>query len=143
MKKIRKGKIMLVLLIVVLLVVAAFFIIKFINKEPETPDTPIDEQTPAIQLPDTTYSEMQVTDILIEYRETTKETVLTFTINNTTTQKVEEQFFKSVLIDDNEQILAEMTNVYIQSLEVGQQHRVTVVYDGDLTATKQIKLVAK
>ena len=141
MKKIRKGKKMLItILVAVVVIIAAVVIINLIRKGFERPETP--EEPTIIQLPDTTYSNMQVKNIQMEHLKAANETVVTFEIHNTTEAKVENQHFDAYLIGADENVLGEM-QTYIQELEVGQQHRVNVVFAGDLTATTQIKLVEK
>ena len=140
-KKLNIKKLLIIVLIAVLVIVGIVLIVtKVMNKEPETP---IDEQSPIIQLPETTYSDMQVKNIQMEYLKDQNKTVLRFDIFNTTANKVQEQSFEAILIGPNDEVLAEMPYVYIQSLEVGQQHALEVIYTGDLTATKQIKLIEK
>jgi len=139
--KINGKKLLMVILIAIAIIVAVTLIVtKVINKKTEQPG---EEQTPIIQLPETTYSEMQVKNIQIEYLEEQNKSVLRFDILNTTDEKVESQHFTAILIGANEEILAEMPYVYIQSLDVGQQHALEVIYAGDVTATTQIKLVEK
>lgn len=141
-KSLNIKKLLITLLIIVAIIVAIIFVINYFkNRNPEDPD--ISEKTPVIQLPDTTYSDMEVTNIAIEYRKQYNKTVLTFTMNNTTGKKVDNQFFTAILIGENDEILAKMDSVYIQELEIEQQHRLSVIYEGDVTATKQIKLVEK
>lgn len=139
-KNLNVKKLLIILLIIALIIIGAVFIVnKVINKEPETPEIP--EKQPIFQLPNTTYSEMEVTNIVMEYLEDNNQTVIRFNINNTTDSKVQNQKFTAVLIGPNEEVLAEMPNTYIQDLAVGQQHAVEVIYGGDLTSTKQIKLI--
>jgi len=142
MKKMRKGKKMLLIgLIAIIAIIVIVFVIKFIgDKIPETPVNP--DETPIVQLPETTYSDMEVRNIVMEYRKDRDETVVSMDIYNTTQNKVEKQHFDAVLIGTDDEILGQKTT-YIQSLEVGEQHGVTVVYSGDLTSTKQIKLIEK
>jgi len=147
MKKIRKGKkILLLLLLIVVVVVAVILIVNIVNKLPGT-QQPEEVQT-IIPLPETTYSDMQVKNIVMELlkgnaQDGGDETVVTFEIHNTTPNKVESQSFEAVLIGADENIIARMPYNYIQSLEVGEVHRINVVYKGDLTATTHIKLIEK
>ena len=142
MKKMRKGKKMLLIgLIAIIVIIAVIFVVKFITeKVPEQPHNP--EETPIVQLPETTYSDMEVRNIVMEYRKDRDETVVSMDIYNTTQQKVEKQHFDAVLIGADDEILAQK-RTYIQSLEIGEQHGVTVVYSGDQTSTKLIKLLEK
>lgn len=141
--KINIKKVLLIIFIAVVIIVGAiFFINKVVEELPETPEKPLDE-SPIIELPNTTYSNMEVKNIHMEYLKDNNQTVIRFDILNTTSNKVEKQFFTSVLIGPDDEVLAEMPNTYIQELEVGQQHALEVVFAGDVTATKQIKLIEK
>lgn len=145
MKKMRKGKkMLLIILAVIVAIIAIVLIVKLVNRDSKEPGA---EETPVvIQLPETTYSDMKVENIVMELlkenaQDGKDETLVTFDIRNTTTNKVQSQFFEAVLIGADENIIARMPHNHIQELEVGQTHRVNVVYKGDLTATTQIKLI--
>ena len=140
--KINIKKVLLLILIVVVVIIGAILIINKWVGEPEKPVDP-DEQSPIIELPNTTYSEMEVKNIHMEYLKDNDETVVRFDILNTTSEKVENQKFTTVLIGPDDEVLAEMPFTPIQDLDVGQQHALEVIFDGDVTATKQIKLIQK
>ena len=147
MKKIRKGKkILLSLLAVVLIILAVVLIVKLVNKKPtETPGTEI-EYEPIIQLPEITYSGMEVKNIqvkLLKDNDNGKgETVLSMEIHNTTTEKVENEYFTAILIGPDGEILGQMPTS-ITTIDVGEQFNTQVVLKGDLTALTQIKLIEK
>lgn len=145
MKKIRKGKkILLIALIAIVAVVIIVVAVKLINEAGKTPDVPVVDQY--VPLPETTYSEMEVKNIVMELRKGNAqdgkdETVVTFEIHNTTNEKIESQFFEAVLIDDDENVIARMQHNYVKNLDVDEVQRINVVYKGDLTATTHIKLI--
>lgn len=142
MRKIRKGKKMLmILLIAIVVIIAAVFIIKgIVNKEPETPTT---EETPqVISLPETTYSNMEVKNIEMEYLKNNNETMVTMEIHNTTTKSVSKENLDAILIGPDENVLGQI-QTYIKELNPGEQYDISVILKGDLTATTQIKLVKK
>lgn len=147
MKKIRKGKkkILMILLVIILLVLAIVIKVKFINK-PQKPGNDEIEYEPIIQLPNTTYSGMEVKNIQVkllrENDEGRGETVLSMEIHNTTTQKVENKKFTAILLGPDEEIIGQMPTS-ITKLDVGEQFNTQVVLDGDLTAVKQIKLIER
>ena len=143
MKRIKKGKLLTVILILVAIIVAIVFLIyKILNPTPKTPEIP-EDVSPIIELPDTTYSDMQVKNIHMEYLKENDQTAVRFDIVNTTSEKVKNQLFTSVLIGPNDEVLAEMPYTHIQDLDVGQTHALEVIFEGDVTATKQIKLMQK
>lgn len=143
MKKIRKGKKMLIIiLIAIVIVVAAVLIIKgIINRNPKEPGNPVEEQQQVIPLPSTkTYSGMDVKNVYMEYLKDNNETMITMRITNTTNEKVKEENFRAILIGPDDNVLASMPTGTSVDLDVGQQCEISVVYKGDLTSTKQIKL---
>ena len=141
MKKMRKGKKMLLLLLIALVVVIATIVIINIvskHKEPEIPE----EVNQVIPLPETTYSDMQVKNIQMEFLKDNNETMVSMEIHNTTSVKVENESLDAILIGPDDNTLGQL-QTYIKSLDVGEQYNISVVLKGDLTATKQIKLVKK
>lgn len=142
MKKIRKGKKMLIIFLAVFLVlVAVVLIVNIVNKEPENPEVPEDIQQ-IIPLPDTTYSGMEVKNVVMEYLKDNNETIVTMEIHNTTTTKVENEKLEVIWIGPDENILGQIDSD-ILNLEVGEMCVMNVILDGDLTSTTQIKLVKK
>lgn len=141
MKKMRKGKKMLLLLLIaIVVVIATVVIINIVNrhKEPEIPE----DVNPVIPLPETTYSDMQVKNIQMEFLKDNNETMVSMEIHNTTSVKVENESLDAILIGPDDNTLGQL-QTYIKSLDVGEQYNISVVLKGDLTATKQIKLVKK
>ena len=141
MKKLRKGQKRLIIIVAAILaVIALVFIIRgIVNKKPgETPtDTP-----QIIALPDTTYSDMQVKNVEMEYLKNNNETMVSMEIHNTTSNNVTDEDLDAILVGPNENVLGQI-QTYIQELAPGEQYDISVILKGDLTATTQIKLVKK
>ena len=143
MKKIRKGKKMLItLFMAIIVIIIAVFVIKgIVNKTPGGVEKP--EETPqVIALPETTYSNMEVKNVQMEYLKKNNETMVTMEIHNTTENSVSEEKLDAILIGKDENVLGQI-QTYIKKLEPGEQYEISVVLKGDLTATTQIKLVKK
>lgn len=140
MKKVRKGKKMLITALIVVIVVIAIILIVVQVRKNNKPSTPTEEDNQVIALPKTTYSGMEVSNIYMEYLKDNNETMITMTVTNTTSQKVEKEVFNTILIGDKENVLGQMGYTTISNLDVGEQHNISVIYKGDLTGTKQIKL---
>ena len=143
MKKIRKGKKMLItLFMAIIVIIIAVFVIKgIVNKTPGGVEQP--EETPqVIALPATTYSNMEVKNVQMEYLKKNNETMVTMEIHNTTENSVSEEKLDAILIGKDENVLGQI-QTYIKKLEPGEQYEISVVLKGDLTATTQIKLVKK
>ena len=90
-RKIKKGKIIAVLAVAVIIVIAVVLVVKFVNKDTEdgkggsgAAGQQTQEQAVVYDLPDVTYSDMQVTDIEMEYLEDNNETMVSMIKNNTT-----------------------------------------------------------
>ena len=140
MKKVRKGKKMLMFatIIVIAIIIAIVLIVtKVVNKKSD--DTQTGNEESVISLPDTTYSDMQVNNIYMEYLADQDKTMVSMSILNTTTQKVEDESLTAILIGDNENVLGQM-ETWIQSLSAGEQYDISVILNGNLTGTKLITL---
>lgn len=142
MKKVRKGKKMLMTMIIAIIAVIAviLIIVNVVKKKNETPESDVEQQQ-VFELPDTkTESGMDVQKVSMEYRKEYNQTVVTMRITNTTDQKVSEENFKAILIGPDDSVLGSMPTGTSIDLKVGEQCEVTVVYSGDLTSTQRIKL---
>lgn len=141
MKKVRKGKKILIvaLIIAIVVIIAIVLIIKNVvnkNKDEEQPKTTQEE---VITLPDTTYSDMQVNNINMEYLSDQDKTMVSMSILNTTNKKVEDESLNAILVGNDENVLGQM-ETWIQSLDVGETYNISVILNGNLTGTKLIKL---
>lgn len=140
MKKIRKGKKMLIILLsLIIIVIAAIIIGNILKKQPVQTEKP-QEVPQIIELPETVYSNMEVRNVAMEYLKENNQTEITMQIVNTTGNKVEGGHFEVMWIGPDENVLGQII-AYIQDLDIGQAHKVSVILKGDLTATTQIKLV--
>ena len=141
MKKVRKGKKMLISLIAIVAIMVVVFAIVAItkavkkNKENQSQEG----QETAISLPDTTYSDMEVKNIYMEYLKDEDKTMVSMSILNTTDKKVEDESLNAILIGSDENVLGQM-QTWIQSLDVGEQYDISVILNGNLTGTKVVKL---
>ncbi len=142
-KRLKKGKLIAVIAIIVIILVIIIIniIIKNIkSKNPGESENPEEEEvSQVIELPDTTYSDMQVTNVNMEFLEENNETMVTFIINNGTENVVQQESLNAILLDSSDQVLGEMPT-YIEQLGPGEQYSISVVLKGDLTATSQIRL---
>ena len=144
MKKVRKGKKMLILIAIAIIVIVAIVLIitQVVNKKSDKSDTPVAEQQQVIPLPETTYSNMEVKNIQMEYLKDNNETMITMSIYNTTSKKVEDENLDAILIGPDENVLGQI-QTYIQKLDVNEQYDISVILKGDLTSAQQIKLEKK
>ena len=141
-RQIKKGKIAVVVIALIAIIIATILIVKFINKnteEEKQKGQQTKKESVVYDLPDITYSEMQVTDIEMEYLEDNNETMISMLINNTTENQVENESLTAYLIDANGETVGS-TKTFIASLAPGAQYSITVILKGNLTTTTQIKL---
>lgn len=141
MKKIRKGKKKLIILLLIIVAIIATVVIINIVKKPKAPEEH-EDQRKIISLPETTYSDMEVKNVQMEYLKENNQTEIRMEIHNTTSEKIEKEDFDVVWIGQDGQPLTTIITQIID-LEVGEQHGVSVVLPGDLTSTKEIKLIKK
>ena len=122
--------------IIIIIIVIAIIVIN-VNKE-KTPIVPDDGQE-VYQLQDTTYNGLEITNVMMEYLPNNNETMITFQINNVSTQKVEQEQVQTLLVNGNGEIIGKILTL-ISSLDVGKQQNSSVVLKGDLTSTTQMKI---
>ena len=143
-RKIRKGKLVLVgiaVIAVIAIIVGIIVAVKNSDKDDiaSGDKTGTREETVVYDLPDITYSEMEVTNIEMEYLKDNNETMVSLIINNTTENTVSQETLTAYLINKDGETLGQ-TRTYIDTLAPGQQYSISVILKGDLTATTQIKL---
>ena len=140
-RKVRKGKkmlgiILIAIIAIIILVVAIVLIVRNVNNNEETTG---EEQQSVIPLPDTTYSDMEVSNIYMEYLDDQDQTMVSMSILNTTTAPVENESLNAILVGADGEVLGQM-QTWIQSLAVGEQYDISVILNGNLTGTQAIQL---
>lgn len=143
MKKIRKGKKILIIFWVMLLIAAVTIIISFVTKKQQEPEKlPVEEVSPVIPLPDTTYNDMEVRNVQMEYLEDQNKTIVKMEMYNTTKSVVENERINVVWVGQDEQVLGQI-ETHVKNLKAGEQVNMNVILSGDLTATQRINLIKK
>ncbi len=139
MRKKNKKKLLL-LLVTLVLIIAVIVIIINVNKNKNKTKTETPSDTnPVYDLPDTSYSNMEVKYVQMEYLKNMNQTMVSFQINNTTTTTIENENVNVLFINDNGEVLGTMTTL-INKLAPGEETAVSVIYKGDITGTTVIKL---
>ena len=142
MKKVRKGKKILVTLIMIIVVIIAATIITQIvkhNKKESTADNQQEDQI--VSLPETTTaSGMDAQNIYMEYLKDQDRTMITMRITNNTSKKITDEEFNAILIGSNENVLGQMRTGTNTDLNFGEQCEISVIYKGNMTDTQRIKL---
>ena len=141
MRKIRKGRKKLIILLIAIVVIIATIVIVNIVRNSGDPEQPSDPGA-IIPLPETTYSNMEVRNVQMQYLTENDQTEITMEIHNTTSERVEREKFDVVWIGADETTLARI-ETEISDLDVGKTHAISVVLPGNLTSTTEIRLVEK
>ena len=141
-RKVRKGKktlgiILISIVVLIIVIVAIVMIVRKVNEGSEPTDQ--EQQQTAIPLPDTTYSDMQVSNIYMEYLDEQDQTMVSMSILNTTQTAVENESLDAILVGADGEVLGQM-QTWIQSLGVGEQYDISVILNGNLTGTQSIQL---
>ena len=140
-RKVRKGKkmlgiILIAIIAIIILVVGIVLIVRNVNNNEGTTG---EEQQSVIPLPDTTYSDMEVSNIYMEYLDDQHQTMVSMSILNTTQTAVENESLNAILVGADGEVLGQM-QTWIQSLGVGEQYDISVILNGNLTGTQSIQL---
>lgn len=142
MKKVRKGKKMLITFIAIIIAIVVIITIVVVNKNKKgkTEDFTQEEEQ-VVPLPETTTeSGMDAQKIYMEYLKDQDRTMVTMRIINNTSKKVADEEFNAILIDGDENVLGQMRTGTNTDLDVGEECEISVIYKGNMTATQRIKL---
>ena len=123
---------------VIVIIIVVIAIIMIVRNGSDDDSTQEGQQT-VISLPDTTYSDMEVTDVYMEYLEDQDQTMVSMSILNTTTNPVENERLNAILVGADGEVLGQM-QTWIQSLGVGEEYDISVILNGNLTGTQSIQL---
>ncbi len=137
MKKRSKKRIFL--LIIFIAIIAVIITIVVNSNKNKTKEEDNNQSNPLYDLPDTSYSNMEVKYVQMEYLKDNDETMVSFQIDNTTNLKVTNEMMNVLFINDNGEVLGTM-QTQIDELDPGDQTNVSLIYKGDITATTVIKL---
>ena len=137
MKKRSKKRIFL--LIIVIAIIAVIITIVVNSNKNKTKEEDNNQSNPLYDLPDTSYSNMEVKYVQMEYLKDNDETMVSFQIDNTTNLKVTNEMMNVLFINDNGEVLGTM-QTQIDELDPGDQTNVSLIYKGDITATTVINL---
>ena len=132
---------LLILLVAIVITLVVVLMVSLFNKFFKKPEPQIEYQ-PIISLPETTYSDMQVKNVNMQYLDDQDKTKVSLEIHNTTENTVSNEHLDAILIDASEKAIGTMPT-WIQNLNPGEQYKIEVILSGDLTTTTQIKLVKK
>lgn len=142
MKKVRKGKKILITLIMLVIAVVVITIIVQVNKNNKDKDIANEQkENQIISLPETTTaSGMDAQNVYMEYLQDQDRTMVTMRITNNTSKKVTDEEFTAILIGSDENVLGQMRTGTNTDLDVGEQCEISVIYKGNMTSTQRIKL---
>ena len=144
MRKVRKGKkMMITFIIAIIAIIAVICIIVNIvkSKKKKADETETQQAEQIVSLPETTTeSGMDAQGIYMEYLKNNDQTMITMRITNNTSKKVTDEQFNAILIGEDENVIGQMITGTNTDLDVGEECEISVIYRGDMTATQRIKL---
>ena len=144
MKKVRKGKKMLItfMVAVVVLIIAIIIIVNVTkNKKNNKPSDEVAQEV--TELPETTTEAgLEAQNISMEYLADNDQTMITMRVINNTSAKVPDEEFNAILIDGDDNVLGQLRTGTNTDLDVGEECEISVIYRGDMRATKRVKLDA-
>lgn len=140
MGKRREGKKRLLIITLVAIIAIVLLVVIIVNVvKNKKPETPVEENGLIYELPDTTYKDMEVINVQMEYLKDNNETSISLQISNNTEVTVENESVEIIWINSNgEEVMA--MPVLIEKIEPGQAQNFEFIAKGDLTSTKQIKI---
>lgn len=138
-RKKNKKKIIICALALVAIILVVVLIVLLVKGGKNKPVNPESEQNDVYELPDTTYTGMEVKDVVMEYLKDNNETEVTFTIKNTTDRVASQEILTAYLLNSSGDILDSIPT-YIDKLDVGEEYELSVIRKGDLTSTSEISL---
>ena len=140
-KRTKKMKIILAcVLLVILIIVIAVVANKFSGKKND-PNAPVEtDKSISYNLPSTTYNNMEVKDVQLEYLKEQKQTMVTMLIKNTTGAAItgQQSFIVSFLDANNVELLNAAT--VIEALDIDAETSVSLILTGDFTSIKKVTL---
>ena len=110
--------------------------------EPEIDEIEREPEKTIIQLPNTMYNGLEITNIKLEYYEEKNETSVKLEMHNNTNTKVENEETKILLIGEDDSIIGQMMS-YISSIEPGNKYFITCILKGDHRQAKEIRVMKK
>ena len=138
MEKINNKKVILVIIIALVVIAAIILGVIFIggNNEEEGKGP----KTGTISLTESEFEPLKIKDIEVTYKEDGSETIIDFSIENTTEEKVEKQTINIQLLDANDRLIAGV-ETYVETIDAKGSHKVNMMLAGNIQGIEKIKLV--
>lgn len=136
-KKINKSK--LVIIIIIALVVIAAIILGIIFLGGNNDEDPF-ANAGSISKTESEFDPLTIKDIELKYVEERNETILDFSIENKTDDKLENQTIKIHLLNENEQLVSGL-ETKVSTIDPKGSHRVNITLAGKIQGITKIKLV--
>lgn len=137
MKKINKTKLIMIIIIALVVIAAIILGVIFLGKGGEND---VDSKPGTISASESDFETLKVKDIELDYSEERNETIIDFSIENTTEEKLEKLKIDIQLLDENDGLIAGVeTN--IETIDAKGQHKVNMMLAGNIQGIKKIKLV--
>ena len=131
MKKVRKGKKMLITFIagIVILIIAIVIIVNIVKNKKNNNQVEEAPQEQVTELPETTTEAgLEAQNISMEYLADNDQTMITMRVINNTSAKVPDEEFNAILIDGDDNVLGQLRTGTNTDLDVGEECEISVIY---------------
>ena len=137
MEKLNKSKVIIISIIALLVITAIILVVIFAGKNNEDD---IGTKSGTISSTESEFEPLKIKDIELTYKEDGSETIIDFSIENTTDEKVEKQTINIHLLDENDGLIAGV-ETYVKTIDAKSSHKVNMMLAGNIQGIKKIKLV--
>jgi len=137
MEKLNKSKVIIIAIIALLVITTIILVVIFSGKNNEDE---LGAKSGTISSTESEFEPLKIKDIELTYKEDGSETIIDFSIENTTDEKVEKQTINIHLLDENDGLIAGV-ETYVETIDAKSSHKVNMMLAGNIQGIKKIKLV--
>lgn len=133
---INKTKIVVIIIIALVVIAGITLGIIFLGGNNEDKN----QKAGSISKTESEFEPLKIADIELKYAEESNETILNFSIENQTSEKLEDQKIKIHLLNENEELISALTTD-VSVIDANGTYPVNIVLAGNIQGIKKIKLV--
>lgn len=137
MEKLNHKKVIMVVIIALVVIAAIILGVIFIGGNNEEIKGPAKG---TISSSESEFEPLKVKNVEVTYKEDNTETIIDFSIENTTEEKVEKQTINIQLLDANGGLIAGV-ETYVETIDANSSHKVNMMLAGNIQGIEKIKLV--
>ena len=139
MKEINKTKLVMAIILILVICAVITLIVISVNQNKKEQEEPL-AASGSISETESEFEELKVKDIELSYAEDDSETILNFSIENITDEKVEQQKIDIYLLDEDGGLISAI-QTYVEAIEPNDSRPIPLKFAGKIQGIKTIKLV--